>query len=288
MSTFYLNNCTCLTFYSIFDYTEKDDSYGFFIGLEILDNLPHDKLVLNSSGIIHEVWVEPPPDTPVNDVITGLPIQFGNYAEKRVPLSDPLIIEFLSVILKGHGYDESFLTSNNNKSLKELSVDHLILWHFLRFPRTRNKSVAWSNLWTDLRNNPKAFFSYFRPENVKRELSFVGASTGGVATERIIYIPTMAYQLLNLAHSSFPNRELIFNDFDYLPESMHGKNGPLVQRTEGNETTSYLSYLDSEVGNCDIFFPTDFDLIELLYEEVYGIGDLDIQRTPKSRVFMSK
>lgn len=221
----------------------------------------------------------PSPVEPVKDIITGLPIQFGKYAEKRYPISDPLIIEFLELVLKVNNYQTEFLTTESDKSIRERSVDHLILWHLLLYPKQDNFSWDLNSILKTLKENPRLLLNYLKPSTLKKEISYLGASTGGVASERIIYIPTMAYKMLKMTRNSFPNRHLIFNDFDHLPESMHGKNAPLVQRTVGNETKSYNSYVDAEMGLCDIFFPTDFDMFHQMYRHLYNQDNSTILQT---------
>ena len=45
---------------------------------------------------------------------------------------------------------------------------------------------------------------------------------------------------------------------------MHGINAPLVQRTEGNVTKTYSSYLLAPPGEVDIFYPTNFENLAVL------------------------
>ncbi|CAL9133288.1 unnamed protein product [Musa acuminata var. zebrina] len=76
------------------------------------------------------------------------------------------------------------------------------------------------------------------------------------------WIPTGCLQLLEVLHSALPKMSLIASDFSYLPEvSIPGDRAPLVSTKKDGRTTDHGNYLDAK-GDADIFFPTDFWLLE--------------------------
>ncbi|XP_042446830.1 uncharacterized protein LOC122031766 isoform X1 [Zingiber officinale] len=76
------------------------------------------------------------------------------------------------------------------------------------------------------------------------------------------WMPTGCLKLMEVLHSALPKMSLIASDFSYLPEvRIPGDRAPLVSSMKGGRTTDYDSYLDAK-GNADIFFPTDFWLLE--------------------------
>lgn len=98
----------------------------------------------------------------------------------------------------------------------------------------------------------------------------------------ITFIPSMATLFFEQLQRYFPLHKLLLVDFDFLPDAMQGKNGPVVQgkvRSSINtffcsqkpffdvadKYISYSSYCDVEKGSCDIFFPTNFPALKHLY-----------------------
>lgn len=78
------------------------------------------------------------------------------------------------------------------------------------------------------------------------------------------FIPTMTFQLMKVLSKYFPNHRAIISDFDRLPDAIPGINSPVVQtRYKGHRVVS--STLLVEKGKFDIFFPTDFDLLQKMY-----------------------
>lgn len=249
---------------------------GFFIGLEILDNLPHDKLVVDDQGVIREVWVQTKPDAVVYDPFTKQPVDLPALIEAKRPLRDEKILDFLRLICAHYGLDSEFLTvpdpvdSSGERLLpppQTYLLPHLVLWHLLRHPQLVLNAGQGSTIETGF----KEFFGkkygvsqVFSMDHWRRELSHFGALTGGVSTQNIYFAPTASMMLLHMVAKRFPNADLILNDFDKMVGGMHGLNAPLVQRTEGNETKTYSSYLFAPPGHVDIFYPTNFEQLSIL------------------------
>lgn len=294
---------------NIFEYKGASKAHGFFIGLEILDNLPHDKLVVDDQGIMREMWVQTRPDAVLVDPFTKLPYNLPELVEAKKPIGETHIMAYLNLICNHYGLDPNFLTKPD--PLDEFGerlipppqsyiLPHLVLWHLLRFPKLRSfhheDDVSQQNANFDLESasgaskvkrngaQPQALpiatgimdylgrkrdkASWFSMDHWRRELSHLGALTGGVSTQNIYFAPTSAMMLLHTIANRFPNRDLILNDFDRMVGGMHGINGPLVQRTEGNETKSYSTYLAAPAGEVDIFYPTNFENLAVLQYEL--------------------
>ncbi|KAG0486694.1 hypothetical protein HPP92_008789 [Vanilla planifolia] len=76
------------------------------------------------------------------------------------------------------------------------------------------------------------------------------------------WLPTGCLQLLEVLHWALPKMSLIASDFSYLPDvTIMGDRAPLVSTKKDGITVDHRSYLDAK-GDSDIFFPTDFTLLE--------------------------
>ena len=73
------------------------------------------------------------------------------------------------------------------------------------------------------------------------------------------YIPTDLYRFIRVFSRCFPNGRLIVSDFSKLPSVLEGRNAPIVQTRFENKTIRCSNVTISK-GDCDIFFPTDFQL----------------------------
>eukprot|EP01018_Ginkgo_biloba_P025881 Gb_25509 [translate_table: standard] len=79
---------------------------------------------------------------------------------------------------------------------------------------------------------------------------------------RKAWIPTGCLQLLEVLHWALPKMSLIASDFSYLPDvKISGERGPLVSSKKDGCTKDHASYLEAK-GDADIFFPTDFLILE--------------------------
>ncbi|EXC16939.1 hypothetical protein L484_021594 [Morus notabilis] len=78
------------------------------------------------------------------------------------------------------------------------------------------------------------------------------------------WLPTGCLKLLDVVHGVLPKMSLIASDFSYLPDvTIPGERAPLVSTKKDGRSSDYSSYLDAK-GDADIFFPTDFRLLELM------------------------
>ena len=101
------------------------------------------------------------------------------------------------------------------------------------------------------------------------------------------YIPTRLMQFFDILDSYFPAHRLVASDFSALPDAVPGLNAPVVQtrykrRTVPVSTPFVSSFLLFPItcfadkqqqvhqGYFDIFFPTDFNVIEDVYRASTG------------------
>src|SRR5699024_4259349 len=101
------------------------------------------------------------------------------------------------------------------------------------------------------------------------------------------YIPTRLMQFFDILDSYFPAHRLVASDFNVLPDAVPGLNAPVVQtrykrRTVPVSTPFVSSFILLPIfslansaqqvhqGYFDIFFPTDFNVIEDVYRASTG------------------
>uniref|UniRef100_A0A6B2L524 Protein arginine methyltransferase NDUFAF7 n=1 Tax=Arcella intermedia TaxID=1963864 RepID=A0A6B2L524_9EUKA len=219
---------------SVLDWAEPNPRRGFVLAMELLDNLPHDKLVLKSTGLLQEAWVHRDPTS-------------GAFLEKHKELSDPVLLSYLRNL--SHFYKlppDCFLKPS-------FSLYHnLILWSLLNDPLEPFPSTLRERLCN---------FAF------RKKAELLGSSM--TSSHTICYVPTGSFLLLKQLKEYFPRHGLLFADFNQLSETLSGTNAPLVQKTEGEESVVKDSYLDTQ-GEYDIFFPTNFLNLRILYQTVYG------------------
>ncbi len=81
------------------------------------------------------------------------------------------------------------------------------------------------------------------------------------------YAPTRLLSLLSTLRSQFPLHRLLLTDFSSLPDAVPGFNAPVVQTRFQNTMVACSSILVKQ-GFFDIFFPTNFERLQDMYEYV--------------------
>jgi hypothetical protein len=250
---------------SIFEITEKDlgvvENFSFIIGLEVLDNLPHDKLVMNPQSRLLQVEVQ-------REVceIEGK----EQYVEKHVPVADPLIVEFLEIIASVVGVQKDCFT----KSTFTVEKEHLATLKELHM------------LWNYFSGSSRSDWPLYKRmlyllAQMKYRILPLFDSNSNVIT----YIPTGSFLLLKFIKRFFPHHYLILSDFNALQGSGIGVNAPLVQRIVGNSVTEKSTYLEAPLGQFDVFFPTNFTLLSHLYQKVMN-ADANHAKVLSTKSFM--
>lgn len=98
---------------------------------------------------------------------------------------------------------------------------------------------------------------------------------------RRCWLPTGCLKLLEVLHGALPKMSLIASDFSYLPDvKIPGERAPLVSMKKDGSSSDYNSYLNAK-GDADIFFPTDFWLLERI--DHYSSGWLKLQKDKSSK-----
>ncbi|PGH16383.1 hypothetical protein AJ80_05233 [Polytolypa hystricis UAMH7299] len=83
------------------------------------------------------------------------------------------------------------------------------------------------------------------------------------------YIPTRLMQFFDILRDYFPAHRLVSSDFNSLPDSVPGYNAPVVQtRYRRRNVPVRTPYVHQ--GYFDIFFPTDFNVMEDVYRAITG------------------
>lgn len=109
-------------------------------------------------------------------------------------------------------------------------------------------------------------------------------SAMGAAVGESAFLPTGAVNLFHALHAALPNHRFIAADFDHLPETViDGWGAPLVATTRDGTTIDHGTYL-VQPGIADIFFPSDFELLRMLYTQCTGRKAVHM----KSQIFFEK
>lgn len=83
------------------------------------------------------------------------------------------------------------------------------------------------------------------------------------------YLPTRLLQFFDILSSYFPHHRLLLSDFTQLPTVVPGFNAPIVQTRYKRQNVTVTTPFVHQ-GYFDIFFPTDFELMEDIYRAVTG------------------
>nr|XP_017230726.1 PREDICTED: uncharacterized protein LOC108205317 isoform X2 [Daucus carota subsp. sativus] len=95
------------------------------------------------------------------------------------------------------------------------------------------------------------------------------------------WLPTGCLELLEVLHGALPKMSLIASDFTYLPDvRILGDRAPLVSTKKDGSSKDHNSYLDAK-GDADIFFPTDFVLLERMDHYCSGWLKPDLDKSTK-------
>ena len=78
------------------------------------------------------------------------------------------------------------------------------------------------------------------------------------------YIPTRLMQFFDVLSTYFPHHRLILSDFTSLPNAVGGVNAPVVQTRHQRRNIPVTTPFVHQ-GYFDIFFPTDFEMMEDMY-----------------------
>ncbi|XP_054821300.1 uncharacterized protein LOC129320120 [Prosopis cineraria] len=98
---------------------------------------------------------------------------------------------------------------------------------------------------------------------------------------RRCWLPTGCLKLFEVLHEMLPKMSLIASDFSYLPDvTIPGQRAPLVSTKKDGRSSDYGNYLEAQ-GDADIFFPTDFWLLERIDHYCSGWLKPEVDNTSK-------
>lgn len=240
-----------------------DERPCFFVGMEVLDNLPHDKIA----------WTIPSyPQENTRSAQHPCPHQLVVDRSISEKLCEAVIIETPS------GFQEKFrpLEDPVIRELVDLCPDLATMVK----PSTSQSRTA---------ENTEVVRSAWRGA-VKETLSGLLDQDPPRPDLRAAFIPTGCLQLLSALKRRLPRHRGILADFDSLPvmenavrssingEGLHGAgdcllalNSPIVSSrdSESGAVTDYDSYM-VPLGSADIFFSTCFERLSRLHAMVCG------------------
>ncbi|KAL2754983.1 hypothetical protein ACRALDRAFT_1035091 [Sodiomyces alcalophilus JCM 7366] len=83
------------------------------------------------------------------------------------------------------------------------------------------------------------------------------------------YIPSRLMQFFDVLERCFPAHRLVTSDFHSLPDAIDGLSAPVVQTRFERKTVPVTTPLVHQ-GYFDIMFPTDFRMVECMYQAITG------------------
>ncbi|XP_068660810.1 protein arginine methyltransferase NDUFAF7 homolog, mitochondrial [Aristolochia californica] len=152
---------------------------------------------------------------------------------------------------------------------------------------SENQKSPWKEVWLEKQRDSQGTTELYKPLSdplITRCIEIIDQTTSGstkISTVKSIWskvfpkprkawLPTGCLQLLDVLHWALPKMSLIASDFSYLPDvKVPGVRAPLVSTKKEGLSTDYNSYLDTK-GDADIFFPTDFWLLEQIDHHCSG------------------
>ncbi|XP_010926603.1 protein arginine methyltransferase NDUFAF7 homolog, mitochondrial isoform X2 [Elaeis guineensis] len=151
-----------------------------------------------------------------------------------------------------------------------------------------NQVSPWMEVWLEKVQDSLQISEVYKPLQdplIAQCVKIIGMDNGGqsrlIAASRHIlskvfpkprraWMPTGCLKLLEALHWALPKMSLIASDFSYLPDvSIPGDRAPLVSSKRDGCTVDHNNYLDAK-GDADIFFPTDFWLLERIDHHCSG------------------
>ena len=239
----------------------SDDRPCFALALEVLDNLPHDKVAALRRG---GGWAEVRIDTAAN-------------AETLHELSDEAVIALLPEVEAARAAWASAIAAQG-------AVSRFASWVLgARAPPVTGpahaalaRGVAVSHAGASALLREFAAAAAYPPRPLPRAPPL---PTGAENVAYARYIPTGALRMLRELRRALPAYRLIAADFSALPPAevpvdgqaaerivsayLPAANAPIVagRRGDGTQAQDFPTYLSAPAGAADILFPTDFVLL---------------------------
>ncbi|GJQ09120.1 hypothetical protein GpartN1_g6628.t1 [Galdieria partita] len=122
--------------------------------------------------------------------------------------------------------------------------------------------------WRWIRENPYYWLYYL--QSIVDRLLFSSSSC-------VVYVPTVAHQMLNCVRRYFPQSHLLIADFDFLPQATRGIFAPVVQ----NGTKTFASIEEPMKASCDILFPVYFSGLSYAIHRLWNSVHIQIEKQSK-------
>ena len=230
----------------------RDERPCHVIALEVLDNLPHDRVVLPDDF----------EETAEDDSRGGGALRrFAGWKQTRVVAVDES--------------DASFETREAREVLEPLTDPLILRACEAIYARRHSKPLIAEEDAYDDASGSRALFSrialaaHGALARLSRSLQAAAASQMRTASGHVAFVPTGCLALLEALHDARPNHALLVADFSRLAEvRVAGRNAPLVaSQVVGGGTVDRDTYLArGAFGTSDVFFPTEFGDLAALDE----------------------
>ncbi|KAL2970243.1 hypothetical protein AAZX31_15G127800 [Glycine max] len=173
-----------------------------------------------------------------------------------------------------------------------------------------NQISSWMEVWVERQHDQETFSELYKPlqdslitrcveimdlDKTKTTQSTAASTMKSIWSKvypkpRRCWLPTGCLKLLEVLHEVLPKMSLIASDFSYLPDvKIPGERAPLVSTKKDGSSLDYDSYMEAK-GDADIFFPTDFWLLEQIDHYCSGWlklhGDHSSKKGKKRRTIM--
>lgn len=235
----------CEDFLELEEVLPRTKDLSFVLAFEVLDNLPHDKIIFDDQKDPWEAVI----------------------MDAKAPRDDRMkqpsqVMEFIMSFGQG---ERKGLISRKHQELFRPASDPLIFETLKLMEEAENEYIKNTSA-------PPGFIDRIldRTPNLRYTKTGTLAAASSVKTKQgIVYIPTGLVKFLKAIKRCIPNHALMLSDFDALPGYvLPGAGGPAVQSLgPGNRQCERSSYLLNSIS-ADIFFPTDFFALKHMYKAI--------------------
>eukprot|EP00210_Caulerpa_lentillifera_P005922 g5662.t1 len=235
----------CADFLELNEVLPQTKDLSFVLAFEVLDNLPHDKVIFDDEkapweAIIMDAKAPWRPHLRQSTQLIDFIMSFGSGERKR---------------LKSSFHQEAFRRVSD-----ALIAETLELMDQAEAEYIKDTSAPVGFIDKILQKTPNLRYS---------KTGVLSAASAIRAKQGIVYVPTGLLKFLKVVKQCIPKHALILSDFDALPGYvLPGASGPAIQSLgPSNRLCERSSYLLDGIS-ADIFFPTDFIALKYMYKAI--------------------
>jgi len=275
----------------ISNYTDLLDHYHIHIvATELLDNLTHDCVLLNQDHQVLQMMVNYGMDLDLNDRRARISAQFDRISQKY-RLNDTIVQAYSVNPLqqpKSAGLDRlSSVTDVTGTEVTGTEVTGTEMEDDRDGDGSDSELERSGDYEVDLEFDElddalimRTLSAYrFGDEGNGGMKEYVKLILDGIFAHRDlessrVYVPTGAMKMLEtLKHVFGKQHAITLADFDYLPETIPGRNAPLIQGQSKINCNihSVQSFEFARMYKCDIMFPTNFNALCNAYETLHEL-----------------